>query len=138
MTEAQNIISIPLNSHFRIAEVEGPDDYFALLACLPQVHRSQNLAIVTNFAPFVTWDEEKQQWVDDPAKAKPLIDAGFKCLTEAYLGDNPNATPDRLNFRGTRLGWKKTAPVFGVWNYSDYEQWENWPGCSDYLLEYVI
>lgn len=59
--------------------------------------------------------------------------------TECYLGDNPNATPDRLNWTAQHLGWPTSQPVFGVYNAppSTYAPWASWPG-ADYLAEYVL
>lgn len=92
-------------------------------------------AIITNFSPLVS-----AQGVPLPERAAPLIAHGFHCLTEAYLGDNPNATPENLDFRAKQLGWTRSAPAFGVYNkpVAEYDAWKNWPGCSDYLAEYVL
>lgn len=73
--------------------------------------------------------------------AKPLIEAGFACLTEAYMGDNPNATPTNLDNYGRFLGWSSTSPVFGVYNapltsYTPYMA--QFPGWSAYLSEYLF
>lgn len=59
--------------------------------------------------------------------------------TECYLGDNPNTTPDRLNWTAQHLGWPTSQPVFGVYNapQSTYAPWASWPG-ADYLAEYVL
>lgn len=72
--------------------------------------------------------------------AAPLISAGFTCLTEAYIGDNPNATPPNLDVYGRNLGWSHTQPVFGVYNapLTAYSSYMSFPGWSAYLAEYLI
>jgi hypothetical protein len=72
--------------------------------------------------------------------AAPHISAGFTCLTEAYIGDNPNATPPNLDRVGRNLGWPTTQPVFGLYNepMTTYDQYKNFPGWSSYLAEYVV
>lgn len=136
VTEGANISTTPLDADFAIAELEGPGDYDGIIAAidggtLPKC----SLAVVTNFNVPLT----DPQGVPQPDKAKPLIDAGFSCLTECYLGDNPEATPDRLDFAARQLGWASSQPVFGVYNKppSAYAQWANWPG-ADYLGENVL
>ena len=74
--------------------------------------------------------------------AAPLIAAGLKCLTEAYLNENPNATPDNLNNIARTLGWAHSQPVFGVYPVGgnpppSYGQWRDWSGWSAYLSEYL-
>lgn len=70
--------------------------------------------------------------------AAPLV-SRFECLTEAYMGDNPNATPDNLNTSARQLGWQHSQPVFGVYNkpLSEYAPWHGWGGWSAYLAEYL-
>lgn len=136
-THGGNIDYTPADAAFAIAEHEGYSDHDGLmLAIRAEAIPNCPRAIVTNFAGLV----DPASGMDDPARAKPIIDAGFECLTEAYLGDNPNATPDRLDYRAARLGWRRSAPVFGVWNapMRSYERWLEWPGWSVYLAEHVL
>ena len=134
VTEGANITMTPADSSFAIAECEGPGDYNGITANLGNLP-SCSLAIVTNFNIPLT----DTNGAPVPAAAKPLIDAGFACLTECYLGDNPNATPDRLDCTAKRLGWPASQPVFGVYNKppAAYAQWADWPG-ADYLGENVL
>lgn len=137
VTEGGNIFIAPDDSDFIIAELESENDYQGVLtACaviseLPPVPR----AVVTNFTPLTT-----SMGIPIPDKAAPLIENSFHCLTECYLGDNPNATPEKLDFRARQLGWNDSQPVFGVYNFplSGYDQWKDWPGASDYLAENVL
>ena len=135
-TEGRNIQYAPADVGFVIAECEGPGDYEGIMHAeasgeIPKVPK----AIVTNFNVPLT----DAAGVPQPPAAKPLIDAGYACLTEAYLGDNPNANPDRLDFRAKQLGWASSQPVFGVYNapLSTYDQWADWPGAV-YLAEYIL
>jgi hypothetical protein len=136
VTEGRNIQFAPNDCEFAIAELEGPGDYEGILAAeasgqIPNVPK----AVITNFNVPLT----DPSGVPQPAAAKPLIDAGYVCLTEAYLGDNPNANPDRLDFRAKQLGWSTSQPVFGVYNkpLAEYAQWFGWPGAV-YLAEYIL
>lgn len=110
-TNGGNIASSPSDAAFAISELEGPGDYLGImnaLGSLPDCPR----AVITNFnAPLVD-----ANGIPQPEAARPLIDADFWCLTEAYMGDNPNATPDNLAFRASQLGWKTAQPVYGVYN----------------------
>lgn len=86
-------------------------------------------AVITNFNTI------------DAERAAPLIEAGFSCITEAYLGDNPQATPDNLDNDARHRGWAYTIPAFGVWNkpLQEYQQWFGWPqGWCVYLGENVL
>lgn len=71
--------------------------------------------VVTNFAPFVHWDG--QLW---PDKAKPLIDAGYACVTECFISESPNATPARTAFTAHQLGWPRAQPMVEGWNLPAY------------------
>lgn len=94
--------------------------------------------VVTNFGPFVKWVLENGVWVSRPApeKSRPLIDAGWHCLTECYTAESPNSTPDRTNFYATvNLGWPKTQPVLGIYGgktlndfptRDNYQNWSVW------------
>jgi hypothetical protein len=96
---------------------------------------------VTNFNTPIVPSNDPQKMAAAQAAAKPIIDAGFACLTESYLGDNPNATPSNLDNNGRQLGWPSTSPVFGVYNepLSSYAPYMNsFPGWSAYLAEYLI
>lgn len=84
--------------------------------------------VVTNFAPFVR--DDGTPW---PEKAKPLIDDGWACLTECYLSEAPNSTPENTDFYATRnLGWPETQPVLGVYggktldDYPTRDRYRNW------------
>lgn len=85
-------------------------------------------SVVTNFAPFTN-----AQGLPDPSKSKPLVDAGWACLTEAYLGEAPNSTPENLDwYAKTHLGWTETQPVIGIYggvgfdSYPTRDQYRNW------------
>jgi hypothetical protein len=76
------------------------------------------------------------------AYAQPLIDAGFSCLTECYLNENPNATPENLDRMARALGWPGSQPVFGMYPVGgnpvpDYSAWAHLPSV-DYLGENLI
>lgn len=135
-TEGGNIVDTPPDAEFAISELEGPGDYAGILDAIRGERLPDcPLAVATNFNIPLT----DPNGVPQPGAAAPLIEAGFACLTECYLGDNPNATPDELDFMGRRLGWASTQPIFGVYNAPPerYAEWQDWPGV-DYLGEYVL
>ncbi len=73
-------------------------------------------AVVSNFAPFVHWDGTP--W---PEKAKPLIDDGWAYISECFVSESPNSTPERTDFFATRhLGWAETQPMIEGWHIADY------------------
>ena len=116
----------PADSQFVIAELESPGDYDGIMAApVPAIPH----AVITNFSPF--WDHGR-----DP---QPLIQRGYVCQTEAYLGDNPNATPDNLHAAAQSFGWASSQPIFGTYNapLSTYAAWFDWPG-GIYVGENII
>lgn len=136
VTEGAKISTTPADADFAIAELEGPGDYDGIIAAIDGgTLPTCSLAVCTNFNVPLT----NPQGVPQPDKAKPLIDAGFSCLTEAYLGDNPEATPDRLDFTARQLGWPGSQAVAGVYNVppSAYAEWVDWP-LVHYLGENVL
>lgn len=135
-TGGGNIYMTPPDSDFAIAECEGPGDYEGIVNVINGVGAGPlpkcSLAIVTNF----------NTPLQSRAAAKPLIDAGFTCLTEAYMNEAANITPDSMDFIARNLGWPTSQPVFGVYPTHgnpppSYAKWEDWPG-ADYLGEYVL
>jgi hypothetical protein len=134
VTQGGNLYYVPADSDLAIAEIEGPGDYDGVVNVL----RGQGggpmptcpLATVTNFSTMTR------------EKAKVLIDAGFACLPEAYMNENPPQTPDAMDRVARNLGWPTSQPVAGVYPYLGapppvYPQAMTWP-LADYLGEYII
>lgn len=146
VTHGGNIVHTPFDAAFAIAEVEGDGDYHSLMlavenGALPDCP----LAIITNFGGLLIKDAGGVTDITASlARAKPLVDAGFDCLTECYLrtddGRPTGLTPAKLDFIATQhLGFPRTQPVFGTFGgtrLEEYEQWVDWPGWSVYLAEY--
>lgn len=136
VTQGGNIYLIPGDADLAIAEQEGPGDYDGIVNCLggvgagpvPQVP----LGVVTNFSTL------------NRDRAKVLIDAGFTCLPEAYMNQNPSMTPENQDRIARNLGWPSSQPVAGVYPWQgqpvpSYEPYEAKYGpFDDYLLEYVL
>jgi len=135
-TEGANISQTPADAELAIAECEGPGDYNGIVQAITSNNLPLcSLAICTNFnVPLTT-----PAGAPDKDAAQILIDAGFSCLTECYLGDNITATPPELDWLGFRCGWPGTQAVAGVYNYpkAAYDQWNDWP-LVDYLGENVL
>lgn len=133
-TEGGMIYDVPATADFGIAEVEGPGDLEGVVNVIRGIGAGPlpdcPLAICTNFSTL------------NRDNVRPVIEAGFACLTEAYMNQAPGATPDSLDLIGRYLGWPTTQPVFGVYPWAgqaapSYAQWRDWPGV-DYLGEYVM
>jgi hypothetical protein len=131
VTDGWNLNKIPADSQFAIAELESQGDLDGILS-----HPTPTVphAVITNFTPL-----SNPQGEPLPDKAAPLIEAGWFCQTECYLGDNPSGTPDTQDHFAKQLGWGATQPVFGLYNAppAAYAQWYDWPGC-DYLAENIL
>jgi hypothetical protein len=142
VTEGAHINTTPADAQFAIAECEGPGDYDGIMAAISAGQLpSCPKAIVTNFNHPLYSDGTPAGDGAAIAAAAPLINAGFACLTEAYMGDNPNADPNGLDSYGRFLKWPATSPVFGVYNepMTTYDPYKNtFPGWSVYLAEYVL
>jgi len=134
-TQGGDLYATPAGSDLAIAEIEGPGDYDGVVNVITGSGAGPlpacPLGVVTNFST-ITRD-----------RAKVLIDAGFTCLPEAYMNENPNHTPDAMNYTARNLGWPTSQPVAGVYPVGgnpvpSYAEWDTeWP-LADYLLEYVI
>jgi hypothetical protein len=83
---------------FWIAQSEGnPVDWRNLVGGIP--HTMQR-GVVTNFSGL-----------DDAC----LTSAGFCCLPECYLPENPNASPEGMIEEAKRRGYKTVVPCLGVY-----------------------
>jgi hypothetical protein len=71
--------------------------------------------VVTNFAPFVHADGTL--W---PEKARPLVQAGYACVTENFISESPNSTPANTDFVARQLGWARTQPMIEGWRIPEY------------------
>lgn len=105
-------------------------DWAAVVSAIADLQIAKS--VVTNFAPFV--DENA---LPAPEKAKPLVDDGWACLTECYLGEAPNATPENTDwYAKAHLGWSETQPVIGIYGgmtFDDYptrDNYRNWSAWS--------
>lgn len=126
-TEGGNLYRTPPDARLAIAEIEGPGDYQGVMNVLNAGQLpSCPLGIVTNFSTLTR------------EECKPLIEAGFTALPEAYANADPNETPDAVDwYARVNLGFGSSQPVAGRWTPYDYSQWESWP-LVDYLAEYVL
>lgn len=125
VTEGAMIANVPADADFAIAELEGPGDYDGILAApTPAMPH----AVITNFNTITA------------ERAAPLIERGYACMTEAYIGDNPLATPPGLDNDARWRGWDYSVPCFGIYNAAleDFAAWFDWPyGWAIYLAEYL-
>jgi hypothetical protein len=71
--------------------------------------------IVTNFAPFFASSGAPMF-----EKARPLIAAGYACVTECFVTESPNSTPANQDFLGKQIGWPRTQPMIEGWHLADY------------------
>lgn len=114
-----------------IGELESEGDY---QGCVNAIGRLPDIpkAVVTNFTPLAT-----PQGTPIVDKGRVLVDAGFTCLTECYIGDAPSTTPPNQAHFASHFGWQAPQPVFGIYNkpLSAYADWMQ-GGWSTYLGEY--
>lgn len=133
-TTGGEIYRTPPDAAFAIAEVEGPGDLEGVTNVINGVGGGPlpacSKAIITNFSTLTRQN------------SRPLIDAGFTCLTECYMNEIPTMTPDNMNLIARNLGWPTSQPVAGVYPVAgqptpDYTPWKDWP-MADYAAEYVF
>lgn len=122
---------------FYMAELERPIDTRAFT----EAHRRLNPSLST-------WYITNLDTHGDPDYFKPLVDAGFGCYTEAYISDNPQATPERMEWQARQVGIPVSYPgpslyagPAGAPTLDDYVRkhgllrWHTWAG---YLAEYIL
>lgn len=64
-------------------------------------------SILATVSPFQHLDG--RPW---PEKAKPLVDAGWKWISQCFLDESPNSHPDNLDFYATQhLGFPSTQAL---------------------------
>lgn len=132
VTAGANIVDTPSDVDFSIAELEGPGDYDGIANALPYLPtwvREKPHAVVTNFNTVTA------------ERAAPLVEAGFACVTEAYVNVNPNATPENMDREARARGWSYSVPCFGLWSGPAdlYDPWLGWEyGTCGYLAEHVL
>ena len=129
-TKGGNVVNTPADAQFTIAEIESEDDYQGVLnAPVPSIPHW----IVTNFTPMTTG-----QGVPVPEKAAPLIQMGYGCMPEAYVGETNN--PDEMVFRATvQMGWPVAFPVIGMHTNPNYAHYRSkYPRRGEWSAEYVI
>ena len=133
-TQGGELYKTPADAHFAIAEVEGPGDLQGVTNVINGVGGGPlpacSKAICTNFSTLTR------------ENCRPLIAAGFTCLTEAYMNQSPGMTPDAMDRNARWLGWSTSQPVAGVYPVDgqpvpSYAEWADWP-MVDYLGEYVL
>ena len=74
-------------------------------------------AVVSNFAPFVHHDG--RPW---PEKAAPLIADGWAYISENFITESPNSTPQRTDwYAKTALKWPRTQCMVEAWHLEDYD-----------------
>jgi hypothetical protein len=136
VTEGGSLYRVPGDADLAIAEVEGAGDLEGVMNVIGGSGGGPlptcPLAICTSL------------WMLNRTNAKPLIDAGFNCLTESYMNEAQNLTPDNMDRIARDLGWPTSQPVFGVYGTPSvpnpvplYQSWQSWPGV-DYLGEYCL
>lgn len=95
-----------------VAQAETPRDWEAIVSDFRQAYAAPfPAAVVTTFGGIGATEDGY-----DPSVSRPVIEAGFRCLTESYVNDNPQATPDAMRWTAMeKLGWPEAQPVIGVW-----------------------
>lgn len=118
---------------FYMAELERPID----TAAFAQLHRSWNPRIPSSFISNLDTH-------GNPDYFKPLVAAGFTAFTEAYLSDNPQATPERMDFTARQVGIPVSYPGPSLYagrnGHPTLDSYDlsRWPGWAGYLAEHLL
>ena len=118
---------------FYIGQVEGPGQYDRLVASLAAfraAHPTMPAACVTNFGGL------------DDQNVRPLIEAGFACITESHVRESVGTTIEaQLDYARRVLGWPDPQPMIGLGagaTRADYPGWETYPGVSVFTAEQAL
>jgi len=99
-------------SHY-IAQAEESQPWAEIVGSFRRDFPAMPAAVVTTFVGLGALNSGGY----DSSIAKPVVEAGFHCLTEAYMSESPNWTPERLDWTAkTHLGFPVTQPTIGLWN----------------------
>ena len=116
-----------------VGQVEGPGQYTRLvssLAAFRAAHPSMPAAVVTNLGGLSTADE-----------AKPLIDAGFACITETWVKTD-GVPPENRVAAAERMGFVDPQPMAGLGEngatLADYPTITDFPGYSVFGAEQLV
>lgn len=129
-TQGGNIANTPGDAQFTIAEIESEEDYQGVLnAPVPAIPHW----IITNFTPMTN-----AQGVPLPERAAPLIERGYGCMPEAYVGETNN--PDEMVFRATvQMGWPVAYPIIGLHTDPHYGHYRfKYPKHGIWSAEYIL
>lgn len=120
-----------------IAQAETPRDWPTIVSMFRAAYPTLPAAVVTTFGGIGA----KADGYDKTISA-PVIEAGFRCLTESYPNANAGSTPDRMGWTATaQLGWENAQPTIGVWggypfrSYIDLWNLQAHPGYWVWLAE---
>lgn len=128
-----------------IAEAETYTDWDEVATTFRNRYPNTPAAIATNFGGLIVKDPTGVTIIEaSKARAKPLVDAGFHCLTEAYLPDSASLSPERLEYIAhAQLGFPLATiqPIFGVYggvSLADYSAWIHLPAWSVWTMESLV
>lgn len=123
-----------------IAQAESPRPWQSIVDTFRWAYPKLPAAVITTFWGLGALEDRYDAFV-----SLPVVEAGFKCLTEAYVVDNPNATPDNLDWIATtKLGWEVSQPAIGVYHgfpaqtYIDQYRLAAHPGYWVWLAETML
>lgn len=129
-THGGNVVNTPADAQFTIAEIESEEDRQGVInAPVPNIPHW----VVTNFTPMTD-----AQGRPLPDKAAPIIERGYGCMPEAYVGETNN--PDEMVNRAVnQLGWPVAYPVFGIHTTPNYDAYKpKYPKRADWSAEYIL
>jgi hypothetical protein len=125
------------NGEHYIAQAEQYEDWEGIVTSFRQWYPDMSAAVVTTF-----WGLGAGPSGYDKEMCRPVIEAGFHCLTEAYVNQSsPSVSPERLDATARFLGWPNTQPVIGVYwdfpakEYIDKYKLADYPGYWVWLAE---
>lgn len=121
-----------------IAQAETPRDWPTIVSMFRAAYPTLPAAVVTTFGGIGALEGGGY----NPAISKPVVEAGFRCLTEAYANADARMTPDRMAWTATeKLKWEHAQVTVGVWGgypfrrYIDLWNLQAHPGYWVWLAE---
>ena len=119
--------------------IEDRGDWSAFASGLRSAHQSM---------PFACWTTFEGAGVTDAGGydvnlGKPWWSNGFVCITEAYVCDNSQATPEVMDWTArVKCGFADVVPSIGIYKSGYTVEWHahllrNFPDFSVYLAEYL-
>jgi hypothetical protein len=111
-----------------VMQIESIRDWSAIGRAFRKAYPTLPAAIVTTL------------WGLTVDHTRVLVELGFRCITECHTSENPQSTPDRMDFSARQLGWPATQPLIGLSGgktLSNYPERARYRGWCAWSAEYL-